>query len=50
LKSFLYENSSTRKVTSEFNGQEPFTISSESSNSKGKIEFPDVLGFAAKKN
>jgi hypothetical protein len=48
LKSFLYEKVSTRKVTSEFNDLWSFQKKLESQNSKGKMQFFDVLGFVAK--
>jgi hypothetical protein len=49
LKSFLYEKVSTRKVTSEFNDLWSFQQFLESQNSKGKMDFFDVLVFGAKK-
>jgi hypothetical protein len=48
LKSFLYEKVSERKVTSEFNDQGSFWQILESQNSKGKMQFFDVLVFGAK--
>jgi hypothetical protein len=49
LKSFLYEKVSTRKVTSEFKNLWSFRQFLESQNSKGKMDFFDVLVFCAKK-
>jgi hypothetical protein len=48
LKSFLYEKVSERKVTSEFNHLRSFRQILESQNSKGKMQFFDVLVFGAK--
>jgi hypothetical protein len=48
LKSFLYEKVSTRKVTSKFCIRS-FRQFLESQNSKGKMQFFDVLVFGAKK-
>jgi hypothetical protein len=49
LKSFLYEKVSTRKVTSKFNDLWSFRQILEPQNSKGKMQFFDVLVFGAKK-
>jgi hypothetical protein len=43
LKSFLYEKLSERKVTFEFNDPQSFRQILESQNSKGKMQFFDVL-------
>jgi hypothetical protein len=46
LKSFLYKKVSTQKVTSEFNDRS-FRQILKSQNSKGKMQFFDVLVFCA---
>jgi hypothetical protein len=46
---FLYEKVSTPKVTSDFNDLWSFRQILESQNSKGKMQFFDVLVFGAKK-
>jgi hypothetical protein len=43
LKSFLYEKVSERKVTFEFNDPRSFWQILESQNSKGKMQFFDIL-------
>jgi hypothetical protein len=48
MKKKLYEKASTKKVTSNFNYLWQFTNFLEHSNSKGKIEFFEVLDFAVK--
>jgi hypothetical protein len=49
LKRFLYEKVSERKVTSEFNDLWSFRQILESQNSKGNMQFFEVLVFGAKK-
>jgi hypothetical protein len=48
LKSFLYEKLSERKVTSKFNALRPFRQILESQNSKGEMQFFDILVFGVK--
>jgi hypothetical protein len=47
-KCVIYENVSTEKVTSDFNGRRPFAQILASQNSKGKYESRKILGFVRK--
>jgi hypothetical protein len=44
-KGIIYENLSTQKVTSDFNGHMPFPQIIASQNSNGKYETRKILGF-----
>jgi hypothetical protein len=48
-KSVIYENLSTEKVTSDFNGHMPFAQIIASQNSEGKYESRKILDFVKKK-